>query len=159
MLQKLEERRKWIWVYLISAFVIFSVGLLVLVALESNRLRHFKTDLFVLCIESDVCVAEGPDGRVRVNADNWRALYSVVEKIHGNLSPAKNSNPETVRFEFDCHGENWVFTVNEINKSKMLLELTGPRNYVVHVDNKGAFDSFKKAASIESFNAPNKPMP
>ena len=156
---KLGEKKKWIWVYLIGAFVIFSVGLLVAISLESNRLRHFKTDLFVLCNESDVCVAEGPDGRVRVNKDNWHALYSVVEKTHGNLTPAKNSDPETVKFDFDCHEAEWTFVVEKINKNKMILRLEGPRSYVVHVDNKGAFDSFQKAASLESFNAPNKAMP
>ncbi len=156
---KIAERKKWIWVYLIGAFVLFSVGLLVAISLESNRLRHFKTDLFVLCIESDVCVAEGPDGRVRVNKDNWHSLYSVVEKTHGNLSPAKNANPETVTFNFDCHSEEWTFVVEEITDSKMILRLEGPRSYVVHVNNKGAFESFQKAASLESFNAPNKAMP
>ena len=159
MARMLKEPKKWVWVYLITAFVVISVGMLVAIALESNRLRHFKTDLFVLCIESDVCVAEGPDGRVRVNSDNWRSLYSIVEKIHGNLSPVKNDDPETVRFEFDCHDENWTFTVKQISKNKLILELEGPRSYVVHVDNKGAFENFQKAASIESFNTPNKLMP
>ena len=58
----MKDFKKWIWVYLIGAFVIASIALIISIALESNRLRHFKTDLFVLTHESDVCVAEGPDG-------------------------------------------------------------------------------------------------
>lgn len=154
----MKNIKKWIWVYVIVAFVVFSVGLLVAVALESNRLRHFKTDLFVLCIESDVCIAEGPDGRVRVNSANWQSLYSVVEKTHGNLSPIGNKAKDTVKFYFDCHGEDWTFTVDLISDSRMVLTLEGPRSYVVHVNNRGAFESFQKAASLESFNAPNKPF-
>ena len=154
----MKNIRKWIWVYAIVAFIVVSVGLLVAITLESNRLRHFKTDLFVLCYESDVCIAEGPDGRVRVNSDNWHSLYSVVEKTHGNLSLFGNTVKDTVTFNFDCHGEEWVFTANLINENKMILTLEGPRSYVVHVNNKGAFESFQKAAALESFNAPNKPF-
>jgi hypothetical protein len=157
-LRHMKNIRKWIWVYAIIAFIVVSVGLLVAVALESNRLRHFKTDLFVLCTESDICVADGPDGRVRVNSANWSALYSVVEKTHGNLSLAGNKVKDTVTFNFDCHDEQWIFTVDLINENKMIITLNGPRNYVVHVNNQGAFDSFLKAASIESFNTRNKPF-
>ena len=154
----MKDMKKWIWVYLMGAFVLFSVFLIVSIALESNRLRHFKNDLFVLTHESDVCVADGPDGKVRVNSDNWVTVYSIVEKLHGNLHLASRKPVDSVTFNFDCHDEEWTLTVEEINDSKMILRLEGPRSYVVHVVNNGNFASFQKAASIESFNARNKPL-
>ena len=154
----MKEMKKWIWVYLAAGFVIFSVFLIVSIALESNRLRHFKNDLFVLTHESDVCVAEGPDGKVRVNSDNWVTVYSIVEKLHGNLQLTNKKPIDSVTFNFDCHGEEWNLTVEEISDSKLILRLEGPRDYVVHVVNNGNFESFQKAASIDSFNAKNKPL-
>ncbi len=154
----MKDFKKWIWVYLIGAFVILSIALIISIALESNRLRHFKTDLFVLTHESDVCVAEGPDGRVRVNSDNWVTVYSIIEKLHGNLNITPHEPVDTVTFYFDCHNEEWTLLVEEISDSKLILRLEGPRSYVVHVVNNGNFDNFKKAAAIDSFNAKNKPF-
>ena len=154
----MKDLKKWIWVYLTVGFVLFSIFLIVSIALESNRLRHFKNDLFILTHESDVCVAEGPDGKVRVNSDNWVTVYSIVEKLHGNLNMTSRAPVDTVTFSFDCHEEEWTLTVEEISDSKLILRLEGPRRYVVHVVNNGNFASFQKAAAIDSFNAMNKPL-
>ena len=154
--KKYGDKYKWVWVYLIAAFVIFSVLLLILVMLESNRLRKFKVDAFVLCNESDICIANGPEGTIKVNSDNFSAIYSLIEKTHGSITLGKPLASESMSFDFTCHDSNWNLTVDYISEKKLRLILTGDRNYVVYIKNNGVYESFIKAASVQSFNAPNK---
>ncbi|MCR5468863.1 MAG: hypothetical protein K6F37_07880 [Lachnospiraceae bacterium] len=149
---------KWIWVYLIVAFVVVSVGLLIFIAMESNRLRHFKTDLFVLCTESSICVADGPDGTVRVNNSNWGSIYSILEKTHGSITFDSPESSDTITFDFTCHDEKWILSVDKISDEKVRVHLTGENEYVVYIKNDGIFEQFVKASSIESFNENNKKM-
>ncbi len=153
------ERLKWGWVYLIIAFVVVSVGLLVMIMLESNRLRLFKVDMFVLCNESSICIADGPDGKVRVNSENWNSINSLIEKTHGSITFGTPKESDAINFEFLCHDTKWNLAVHRINDKKIRLHLTGDREYVVYIKNNGVYDSFVKAASVKSFNTENKKMP
>ncbi len=153
------ERLKWVWVYLIIAFVAVSIGILVMIMLESNRLRLFKVDVFVLCNESSICVADGPEGKVRVNSENWNAIKSLIDKTHGSITFGTPAETDTINFEFLCHDITWNLAVQRINDKKIRLHLTGEREYVVYIKNNGIYDSFVKAASVKSFNVDNKKIP
>ncbi len=147
-----------LWIYLIIGALIISIGYIAAILAESNRLRKFKVDTFVLCNESSVCIADGPDGLVRVNSENLRALYSLIEKAHGSVTICRPDAEETTSFEFSCHDSEWDLVVEKINDKKLRITLDGERDYSLYVKNGNLYDSFRKAASVESFNVNNKKM-
>ena len=145
-----------LWVYLFVVALIISVGYISAILVESNRLRKFRVDAFVLCNESSICVADGIDGTVRVSRDNLQALYSLIEKTRGSVTIGRPYAQDTTSFDFDCHDIKWNLVVEKINGKKLRISLTGERDYVLYVKNDNLYESFVKIASVDSFNGKNK---
>ena len=153
-----EEKKRYIWIWLIAILIVISLVWLILILRESSRLREFKVEAFILNNESSVCIADGPDGLVRINKDNWKAIYSVIEKAHGSFTVGTPEAKETLSFQYNCHDNICYLNVDYISEDKLRIVIDGERDYVVYINNKGSYESFKKAASINGYTTKNKPM-
>ena len=112
--------------------------------------------MFVLSNESDICLADGPDGTVKMNDDNLPVIYSLIEKAKGRIIFGEPQAMDTVVFNYECHDEEWTMTVDKISEDKLRVDLNGSRNYRMYLNNNNSFESFQKAASANGYNAPNK---
>lgn len=151
-----KGNRRWSWVILIIVLSICTIIGIALALRESVRIREFKVDIFVLSSESAVCMAEGPDGLVRLSKENQGAFYSLVEKTSGSFTLNDPEALESVTFKFNCHEQVWELQVDRISEEKLRLHLTGTREYVVYVRDSGLYADFVKLASLDSFNGQNK---
>ncbi|MCR5031620.1 MAG: hypothetical protein K6A92_02035 [Lachnospiraceae bacterium] len=151
-----KGNRRWSWVILVIVLGICTVIGIALALRESVRIREFKVDIFVLSSESSVCMAEGPDGLVRLSKENQGAFYSLVEKTRGYFTLDDPQATESVTFKFNCHEQVWELQVDRISEEKLRLHLTGTREYVVYVRDEGLYADFVKLASLDSFNGANK---
>jgi hypothetical protein len=134
----------------LSAILI--AGLLI----ESGRIRKFKVDVFVLCNESDICVAKGPDGTVKVHQDNLPAIYNILQKSHGKTKAETTVSSNSISLEFKCHDEQWTMTIDEIDAEVLRIGLSGPKEKEMYFTNKGAFGEYARAVSLKGYNTPNK---
>ncbi len=153
-----STKRKWIGVYLILLLGVLTIALIVASLYETNRLRKFKSDLFMLTNDSATCIAKGPEGLIRVDSANLPALYALVDKAKGELIFGDPEALDSVQFDFSCHEKNWGLTVDLISDKAIRIHMEGEREYVVYIENKNSFENFLKAAAIDSFNVPNKKM-
>lgn len=149
---------KWGWIAFILTMGVVAVTLIVVSLYESNRLREFRSDLFMLTNDSSSCIAEGPEGLIRVDRANWPALYALVEKSKGALVLDEPAAEESLTFSFACNDAGWTLTVDKISEEVLRIVMDGKRSYVVYLENKRTYEQFVKAASIDSFNVPNKKM-
>ncbi len=144
-----------------TIFILFFVSLLIPLVLalkESNDLREFKVDLFVLCNESTICTSESEEGRIRIAPENLYSLYALMASTNGDFTIGHPKEISEVAMEFDCHDEKWNLSVQKIDKNKLRVMLDGPRNYVVYVKNQDKYDVVRKIASLEGFRSDNKLM-
>ena len=150
-------------IWLVSAAVglalIMAIVLIVGLVLETKKIREFKVDVFVLCYESDICIAEGPDGTVKMNNENLPAIYNLVQKARGKVTRGEPEAIDSVVYKFDCHDEDWTMTVDKISDERIRITLEGPRNYTMYMSNRKTFESFQKAASEKGYTAKNKVIP
>ncbi len=144
-----------------TIFVLFFVSLiipLVLALKESNDLREFKVDLFVLCNESTMCTSESEEGRVRISTENLYSLYALMASANGDFTIGHPAQLSEVAMEFDCHDEIWDLSVEKLSDNKLRVTLDGPRKYVVYIKNQDKYNVVRKIASLEGFRADNKLM-
>lgn len=133
-----------------------SALLIVLLLVESKRIHDFKIDVFVLCQESDICVAEGPDGTIKVHSENLPALYSIMQKSHGRMVTSTPEARKSLSLSFSCHEEDWTMTIDEINEEMLRISLSGPKNKTMYFNNNGAYAEYEKAVSLAGANVHNK---
>ncbi len=136
--------------------LVLSVVLIAGLLMESYRIRQFKVKIFVLCNESDICVADGPDGTVKVHQDNMPAIYNILEKSHGKTKPENTEPSDSISLEFKCHDEKWNMTVDEIDSEILRISLSGPEEKEMYFTNKGSFGEYAQAVSLKGYNTPNK---
>ena len=156
MKRKVAKDRIWVVALLVALALGFAIFVIVSLFMETSKIREFKVDVFVLSNESDICMAEGPDGTVKMSADNLPAIYSIILKSKGRIVFGEPVAQDTVVFEFDCHDEDWTMTVDEIDEDKIRVNLEGPRNYTMYLNNNKNFEAFKKAASANGYVSKNK---
>ena len=134
--------------------VVFIVSLLV----ESYKIREFKVDVFVLCNESDICVADGPDGHVKVHDANLPAIYAILSKAHGRVSYTDEAPVRTLNLEFDCHDETRNMIIDEISDDVLRISIDGTESKSMCFANRGSFNEYAKAVSLSGYNKPNKSL-
>lgn len=156
MKSKVSKDRIWIVALLVALALGFAIFVIAALFMETKKIREFKVDVFVLSNESDICMAEGPDGTVKMSADNLPAIYSIILKSKGRIVFGEPVAQDTVVFEFDCHDEDWTMTVDEIDEDKIRVNLEGPRNYTMYLNNNKNFEAFQKAASADGYVSKNK---
>ncbi|MBO6255469.1 MAG: hypothetical protein J6O49_17785 [Bacteroidaceae bacterium] len=140
----------------VVAALVLSAVLIAGLLIESGRIRKFKVDVFVLCNESDICVANGPDGTVKVHQDNLPAIYNILQKSHGKTKAEAKEPSNSISLEFKCHDEAWIMTVDEIDTEVLKISLSGPEEKEMYFTNKGAFGEYARAVSLKGYNTPNK---
>lgn len=140
----------------VIAALVLSAVLIAGLLIESGRIRKFKVDVFVLCNESDICVAKGPDGTVKVHQDNLPAIYNILQKSHGKAKSETTEPANSLSLEFKCHDEEWIMTVDEIDAEVLKISLSGPEEKEMYFTNKGAFGEYAQAVSLKGYNTPNK---
>ncbi len=140
----------------VIAALALSAVLIAGLLIESGRIRKFKVDVFVLCNESDICVAKGPDGTVKVHQDNLPAVYNILQKSHGKTKAETTEPSNSVSLEFTCHDEEWIMTIDEMDAEVLKISLSGPEEKEMYFTNKGAFGEYARAVSLKGYNTPNK---
>jgi len=140
----------------VIAALTLSAVLIAGLLIESGRIRKFKVDVFVLCNESDICVAKGPDGTVKVHQDNLPAIYNILQKSHGKTKVDSAEPSNSLSLEFKCHDENWTMTIDEIDAEVVRIGISGPEEKEMYFTNKGAFGEYARAVSLKGYNTPNK---
>jgi hypothetical protein len=142
----------------VIAALAVAVIIIAMLLVESYKIREFKVDVFVLCNESDICVADSPEGKIKIHQDNLPAIYSILQKSHGRTV---SGNPEPLRslsLEFDCHDETNNMIIDEINEDILRISLLGSENKTMYFSNKGAYNEYAKAVSLKGYNTANKPI-
>ena len=156
-MKKFDNNKKTgIIVGAVVAALVLSAVLIAGLLIESGRIRKFKVDVFVLCNESDICVADGPDGTVKVHQDNLPAIYNILQKSHGKTKAEATEPSNSISLEFKCHDEEWIMTVDEIDAEVLKISLSGPEEKEMYFTNKGAFGEYARAVSLKGYNTPNK---
>jgi hypothetical protein len=147
-----------IWPVIIAVGLAMVAAIVMIVALliHSVNLREFKVDVFVLCNESDICVADSPVGKVKINDANLPAIYALVRKAHGRVYNGENEPLESLNFEFECHEEKWNLQIDKMSDEILRIRLTGPREYELFTANHQSFEEFARVASVEGYNTANK---
>lgn len=140
----------------VIAALALSAVLIAGLLIESDRIRKFKVDVFVLCNESDICVAKGPDGTVKVHQDNLPAIYNILQRSHGKTKTEATEPSNSISLEFTCHDEKWTMTIDEIDSDALRIGLSGPEEKEMYFTNKGAFGEYARAVSLKGYNTPNK---
>ena len=107
MKSKASKDRIWIVALLVALALGFAIFVIAALFMETSKIREFKVDVFVLSNESDICMAEGPDGTVKMSADNLPAIYSIILKSKGRIVFGEPVPQDTMVFDFECHDENW----------------------------------------------------
>ncbi len=148
----------WIPAALVVIVLVFSISLMAIILKHSNELREFDVDMFVLCGESDICIGESVNGRVRVSKDNLTALHAIMADMKGSITVGNPAASENMVFRFDCHDEEWDFTVEKITEDKLRITLNGPRKYRLYIKNGGKYEDLLKVVSPDGYNTPNKAM-
>ncbi len=156
MTKRIVKDKIWLVNVAVSLTLIIGVVLIVGLVAEAYRIRKFKVDVFVLSYESDVCEADGPDGRVIMNSSNLPAIYALVQKAKGKISSGDMEAKDNVTFYFDCHEEDWTMSVDKLSGDRLRLVLTGPREYTMYLDDKQSFEEFQRAASAKGYVTKNK---
>ena len=139
-------------------FLGLAVVLIVLLLIQSVRIRQFKVDVFVLCNESNICVAEGPDGKVKVHDDNLPAIYTLLQKSHGKAIFDSPAAEDSLTLSFDCHDEKWTMAIDKISDDIIRMSLSGPTEKTMYFKNNGSYDSYARAVSLAGYNAKNKAL-
>ena len=147
-----------IWSVIIAVSLVMLAGLALIIVLlwQSVRLREFKVDVFVLCSESNICVATGPEGKVKINDENLPAIYALIRKAHGRIYNKSTEPLDSVTFSFDCHEENWDMQIDKMDDDILRVSLVGPRQYELYISNRQSFEEFAKVASVRGYNVANK---
>ncbi len=147
-----------IWSVIIGVVLVLVAGIAFVTALlvHSVNIREFKVDVFVLCNESDICVADGPEGKVKINDENLPAIYALVRKAHGRIYTKDTKPLDTLKFDFDCHDERWNMQIDKMSDDILRIKLEGPRNYELYTANRKSFEEFAKVASVDGYNTANK---
>ena len=140
----------------VIAALVMSAVLIAGLLIQSGHIRKFKVDVFVLCNESDICVANGPDGTVKVHQDNLPAIYNILQKAHGKTKPEATEPANSLSLEFKCHDEKWTMTIDEIDAEVLRIVLSGPEEKEMYFTNKGSFGEYARAVSLKGYNTPNK---
>ncbi len=157
-MKKIKTKKGLTFAILFATALISAVAFIIYLMVASYHLREFKVDMFVVCNESSVCVAEGPDGRVRMDPENVEALYVYLNGLKGRQETDTSNILDTLTYNFKCHDENWVLTMNLLPDDIMQINLEGPRSYTVFTDEMGYFDKCKQVASLNGLHAKNKPF-
>ncbi len=146
----------WSVIIAVSLVMIAGIALIVALLIQSIHIREFKVDVFVLCNESDICIASGPEGRVKINDENLPAIYALVRKAHGRVYNKDTEPLDSVSFTFECHEENWDMQIDKMSDEILRIRLSGPREYELYTANRQSFEEFAKVASADGYNVANK---
>ena len=140
----------------VIAALAIAVAFIVMLLLESYRIREFKVDVFVLCNESDICVADSPEGKIKIHQDNLPAIYSILQKSHGRTVSGNPEPVDSLSMEFECHNEEWTMIIDKIDEEILKISLFGPEEKSMYFSNKGAYNEYAKAVSLKGYNTANK---
>lgn len=146
----------WSVIIAVSLVIFAGIALISVLLWQSVRLREFKVDVFVLCSESDICVATGSEGKVKINDGNLSAIYALIRKAHGRIYNKTAEPLDSVSFAFDCHDNKWDMQIDKMSDEILRIKLTGPRDYELYIANRQSFEEFAKVASVKGYNVANK---
>lgn len=125
---------------------------------ESSRLKQFRSDVFMICNDTNVCYAEGPDGKVKVDSSNLPAIRALLNASKGKLILEDKTVIDQVSLNFDCEGNEWTMLIGQVDDELIRVEVRGERNYVVYLTDASNYSRYVKAVSLEGINAKNKPL-
>ncbi len=144
-------------VVFISVFAM-CLALIIYMLNMSNTLREFKVDLFVLCNEADVCVAESSEGTFRINSDNLNAINLIISSTTGSITKGDPAILDEIDLNFTHDGEEWDMIIGDVGDNRMLVELTGPRHYKVYLKENNKYAELLKCVSAKGYHEANKPF-
>ncbi|WP_026496588.1 hypothetical protein [Butyrivibrio sp. WCD3002] len=144
-------------VVFISVFVM-CLALIIYMLNMSNTLREFKVDLFVLCNEADVCVAESSEGTFRINKDNLNAINLIISSTTGAIVKGEPELLDEFNLDFTHDGEEWKMLIGNAGDNRMLIELNGPRHYKVYLKENNKYAELLKCVSAKGYHEANKPF-
>ncbi|WP_408071334.1 hypothetical protein [Butyrivibrio sp. JL13D10] len=139
----------------ISVFALL-LALLIYMLNSSYKLREFKVDLYVLCNEADICVADSDEVKVRVDSDNLAALYSIVYAMRGYFTIGNPEVTETLNMNFSHNGDDWNLQIGRAGDNRLLVNLNGPRSYRLYLKDNKKFEDIKRCVSADGFNTANR---
>ena len=146
---------------IITVFIVVAAVLTIFVVgsvRESARLRQFKSDVFMLCRDTNVCRGMGEDGLVKIDAENLPAINALVSASKGKIVKDNPEAVESISLEFDCDGSTWTMVIDKIDNDIVRMVIDGERSYTVYLDNGGSFEKYKMVVSLKGINAKNKPI-
>ncbi len=135
-----------------------AIALIVSLIIASNQLREFKVDMFVLCNEADICVAEGPEGEFRITKDNLAALNSIINSTRGDFTIGSPEVTDQIALKIDHDDEKWDLTIGRAGENRLMLKLKGPRNYKIYIKENYKYDELLKCVSAKGYHEANKPI-
>ena len=138
--------------------LLLAVGVIVTLVMASNRLREFKVDMFVLCNEADICVAESEEGQFRITRDNLWSLDLIIASTSGDFTFGNPEVTEKFDMTFNHDDEEWKLTIGRAGENRMLVDLRGPRNYKLYIKENHKYPELLKCVSAEGYHEANKPI-
>ena len=141
----------------ISALVL-AVGVIVTLIMASNKLREFKVDMFVLCNEADICVAESEEGQFRISKDNLNALNLLISSTKGDFTIGSPEVTEKFDMTFTHNEDEWNLTIGRAGDNRLLVDLRGPRKYKLYIKENFKYPEMLKCVSASGYHEANKPI-
>lgn len=141
-----------------TAALLAAVGVIAALIVESNRLREFKVDLFVLCNEADICVAKSDEGQYRISKDNLNALNLLISSTKGDFTIGDPEVTEKFDMTFTHDEEEWNLTIGRAGKNRLLVDLRGTRNYKLYLKENFKYPELLKCVSASGYHEANKPI-
>ena len=143
---------------LFASALLVCLGVIISLMAMSNHLREFKVDMFVLCNEADICVADGPEGQFRISKDNLTALNALVASTRGDFTVGNPAIEEQFSMSFDHNDEKWDLTVGKAGDNKLMLDLEGPRKYKLYIKENNKYQDMLRCVSAKGYHTANKPI-
>lgn len=140
------------------AALLAAVGVIVALIGASNKLREFKVDMFVLCNESDICVAESEEGQYRISKDNLNALNLLISSTKGDFTLGNPEVTEKFDMTFTHNNDEWNLTIGRAGENRLMVDLRGPRKYKLYIKDNYKFAEMQKCVSAAGYHEANKPI-
>ncbi|WP_026652896.1 hypothetical protein [Butyrivibrio proteoclasticus] len=155
-----KQRDKKFYLFCIFFALVFIICALYISGMvkESSRLKQFRSDVFMICNDTNVCYAEGPDGKVKVDPSNLPAIRALLNASKGKLIIEDKPVIDQIELNFDCEGGEWTMLIGQVDNELIKVEVRGTRNYIVYLTDASNYDRYVKAVSLEGINAKNKPI-